>query len=148
MAVDVVTEIEIERPRDEVAAFASDPDNVTRWYENIASVKWETWGPLAVGTRLTFVAQFLGRELDYTYEVLEYEPGERLVMRTEEGPFPMQTTYVWRDVTGGTHMTLRNAGEPKGFSKVSARVMTGAMRRANRKDLARLKAILEDSVSD
>jgi uncharacterized protein YndB with AHSA1/START domain len=144
MAVDVVTTIEITRPRAEVAAFAADPDNATRWYQNIKSVEWETPRPVAVGSRVAFVASFLGRRLAYTYEVLELVPGERLVMSTAQGPFPMTTTYEWEDTAGGgTRMTLRNAGEPAGFSKVSAPMMASAMRRANRKDLEQLKAILE-----
>src|SRR5581483_2256145 len=144
MPVDVVTEIEIRRPRDEVAAFASDPDNATKWYENIEAVEWKTPPPLAVGTRLAFVARFLGRRLAYTYEVREHVPGERFVMSTAEGPFPMETTYTWADTAGGaTTMTLRNRGEPAGFSKVAAPMMAAAMRRANRKDLERLKSLLE-----
>ena len=144
MAVDVRTEIVIQRPRAEVAAFASDPDNATRWYDKITSVEWETEPPLAVGSRLAFVARFLGSRLSYTYEVLEWEPGERFVMSTAQGPFPMETTYAWSDAPdGGTAMTLRNSGEPKGFSKVSGKVVAHAMRRANRKDLARLKALME-----
>lgn len=144
MAVDVVTTVEIARPRAEVAAFAADPDNATRWYQNIKSVEWETPRPVAVGSRVAFVASFLGRRLAYTYEVLELAPGERLVMSTAQGPFPMTTTYEWEDTAGGgTRMTLRNAGEPAGFSKVSAPMMASAMRRANRKDLEQLRAILE-----
>ncbi len=95
--VDVVTEVVIERPRDDVAAFAVDPDNATRWYKNITSVGWRSAPPLSVGTRLDFVARFLGRELTYTYEVQDLVPGERLVMRTAQGPFPMETTYTWED---------------------------------------------------
>jgi hypothetical protein len=144
--VDVVTEIEIARPRDEVAAFACDPDNVMRWYANIKSAEWVTQPPLRVGSQIAFVASFLGGRLDYTYEVQEYVPGERFVMRTEEGPFPMQTTYEFEDAAGGTRMTLRNSGEPKRFSKPSAKLIAGAMRRANRKDLRRLKAVLEGDV--
>jgi len=142
--VDVQTSIVIERPRDQVAAYAGDPGNVTSWYQNISSVEWETAPPVAVGSRVAFVASFLGRRLSYTYEVRELEPGVRLVMSTTQGPFPMETTYTWEDAPGGgTLMSLRNAGEPSGFSKVTAPVMAGAMRRANRKDLAALKQILE-----
>ena len=148
VAVDVLTSVQIDRPRAEVAGFAGDPGNATRWYQNIRSVEWETDPPLRVGSRMAFVAQFLARRLAYTYEVLELEPGERLVMSTAQGPFPMTTTYTWEDAPGGgTRMTLRNAGEPTGFAKVGASMMTSAMRRANRKDLDALKAILEGGLT-
>lgn len=144
MAVDVQTEVTIERPRAEVARYAADPDNVPSWYENIESVAWVTEKPVAVGSRIAFVARFLGRRLSYTYEVTAYDPGEQLVMRTTEGPFPMETSYRWEDAPGGgTLMSLRNRGEPAGFSKVASPFMAVAMRRANRKDLALLKRILE-----
>ena len=146
MPVDVVSEIEINRPRSEVAAYASDPDNATAWYEKIESVDWKSPKPLEVGSRIAFLAQFLGRRLAYTYEVREIVGGERFVMSTAEGPFPMETTYTWGDTPdGGTRMTLCNRGEPSGFSKVAAPMMASAIRRANRKDLQRLKAILETS---
>ena len=144
MSVDVETGIEIARPREEVAAYACDPDNATAWYENIKAVSWETPPPLTIGSRVAFVASFLGRRLSYTYEIVELVPGARLVMRTAEGPFPMETTYEFADAAGGgTRMTLRNRGEPSGFAKVGAPVMAAAMRRANRKDLEQLRAVLE-----
>jgi hypothetical protein len=145
--VDVCTQIEIAWPRADVAAFATDPDNATAWYENIRAVVWKSPRPLAVGTRLEFVAQFLGRLLAYTYEVAEMVPGERFLMRTAQGPFPMETTYSWDDVGhGATRMTLRNRGEAAGFAKLSAPMVAAAMRRANRKDLERLREILERAV--
>jgi uncharacterized protein YndB with AHSA1/START domain len=146
MAVDVVTEIVIDRPVDQVAGYASDPMNAPQWYVNITDVTWETEPPLRVGSRLAFVARFLGRTLTYTYEIVELVPGSRLVMRTGEGPFPMETTYTWEPAaTGGTRMTLRNRGEPAGFSRITAPAMAAAMRRANRGDLARIKKVLERS---
>ena len=144
MSVDVVTEIEIARPRAEVAAYTGDVANTTSWYENIGSVEWETPPPLKVGSRIAFVARFLGRRIAYTYEVIELVPGERLVMRTAQGPFPMETTYTWADAgLGPTRMTLRNRGEPTGFGRVAAPIMERSVRRANEKDLRRLKEILE-----
>ena len=143
MAVDVQVETEILRPVDEVAAYAGDPGNAPEWYANIRSVEWRTEPPVRVGSRMDFVAHFLGRQIAYTYEVTELVPGRRLVMETAQGPFPMQTTYTWDPTVGGTRMTLRNTGEPSGFSKVTAPVMEVAMRRATNKDLTRLKALLE-----
>jgi uncharacterized membrane protein len=146
MPVDVQTEIVIERPVGEVAAYAGDPDNAPSWYVNIDSVEWKTPKPVAIGSRVAFVARFLGRRLAYTYEIVELVDRERLVMRTAEGPFPMETTYTW-EATGATttRMRLRNRGEPTGFSRLGAPFMAAAMRRANDKDLATLKALLDRS---
>jgi uncharacterized protein YndB with AHSA1/START domain len=145
MAVDVWCEATIPRPREEVAAYAADPDRTTSWYANIDRVERQTPPPLEVGSRLTFVARFLGRTLTYTYEIIELVPGERLVMRTAEGPFPMETTYLWTDAgPGATTMALRNRGEPVGFAKLARPVMERAMRRAMRADLRRLRDVLVD----
>lgn len=146
--VDVTTAVVIDREVDDVAAFAADPVNAPEWYANIRSVEWEGVPNLQVGSRVQFVADFLGRRLSYTYVVSTWEPGRRLVMRTEEGPFPMETTYTWEAAEGGrTRMTLRNRGEPAGFARMTGPLVASAMRRANRKDLAALKALLEEGPS-
>jgi hypothetical protein len=142
--VDVKVEIVIHRSRPVVAAYAADPDNATAWYVNIKGVQWKTPHPLALGSQFAFTAAFLGRTLTYTYEVVDLIPDRRFVMRTAEGPFPMETTYEWEDVEpDSTRMTLRNRGEPSRFAGVAAPMMAAAMKRANTKDLKRLKAILE-----
>jgi uncharacterized membrane protein len=144
VSVDVSTEIVIDRPIERVADYSSNPDNAPKWYENIKAVEWKTRKPLKAGSRVVFVAEFLGRTLTYTYEVVEFVPGELLVMRSAEGPFPMETTYVWRATSDGrTHMTLRNRGFPTGFSRAAVPLVSLAMRWANRKDLRKLKALLE-----
>src|SRR5688572_27033057 len=148
MAVDVQVETVIARPVAEVAAYAGDPGNAPEWYVNIRSVEWETEPPVRVGSRMAFVAHFLGRRIAYTYEVVELVPGERLVMRTAQGPFPMETTYTWQSTAdGGTRMTLRNRGTPAGFSTFVAPLMGRAVRNANQKDLAALKNLLEGAKS-
>ena len=144
MAVDIQTEIVIDRHRDPVAAYAGDPSNAPQWYVNIKSIEWESEPRVEVGARMAFVAHFLGKRIAYTYEIVELVPGERLVMRTSQGPFPMETTYTWDALDERrTRMTLRNRGEPRGFARLTAPLMVAAMRRATRKDLARLKSLLE-----
>ncbi|MGD9701062.1 MAG: SRPBCC family protein [Acidimicrobiia bacterium] len=144
MKVDVVTQIVIACPVDVVSAYAADPSNAPAWYVNIDSVDWKTPPPAQIGSQVEFVARFLGRTLRYTYEFAELVPGERVVMRTQQGPFPMETTYTWESAPNDeTLMTLRNCGEPAGFSRLMAPIMKPAMRRANRKDVTKLKTILE-----
>jgi hypothetical protein len=142
--VDVSSQVVISRPVAEVAAFAANPDNAPTWYVNIKSAEWKTSPPLTEGSKVAFVAHFLGRRLAYVYEFVELVPGKRLVMRTSEGPFPMETIYEWDSTSDGkTRMTLRNHGSPTGFSRLMAPFMSFAMRRANRKDLEQLKKVLE-----
>ncbi|MGE3975307.1 MAG: SRPBCC family protein [Bdellovibrionales bacterium] len=146
MNVDVLTEIKIHCPRDLVANYASDPNNAPKWYVNIKAVELKTPGPLKIGSQMTFIAHFLGRRLEYTYEVTEFLSGSKFQMKTAEGPFPMETTYEWKEIDSNTtQMTLRNRGTPTGFSALLAPFMSAAMRRANRKDLTLLKRMLESS---
>ena len=146
MPVDISSEIVIDRPRAEVAAFAADPDNATAWYEHVKRVVWRTKRPLAVGTRIGFMAESLGKQLEFVYEVTTLVPGERLVMRSEEGRFPMETIYAWRDEPGGgTRMSLTNHAEPRGLGRVSAVLLRRSMRSSNAKDLSRLKGVLESN---
>ncbi len=142
--IDVRVETVIGRPCAEVAEYASDPDNAPHWYRNIAAAQWRSRRPLQLGSEVAFNARFLGRDLAYVYRITELAPGERLVMRTAQGPFPMQTIYTWRALDDrSTRMTLRNSGEPAGFSRILAPFMAAMMRSATRKDLKKLKAILE-----
>jgi uncharacterized membrane protein len=143
--VDIKTEMIIHCPIEKVSSYASDPDHAPEWYVNIDSAEWLTDKPLSLDSQIAFKATFLGRELAYVYNIEEYRPGEKLVMRTANGPFPMKTTYTWEKLEQNrTKMTLRNQGEPSGFSKIFTPFMSTLMKKANQKDLKKIKEILEN----
>lgn len=143
--VDVQTEIIIRCPLEVVSKYTANPDHAPEWYINIKSVEWNTPRPLSLGSRVAFKAKFLGRDLSYVYEIVEFQPGKKLVMSTFDGPFPMETAYEWVSVSPNeTLMKLRNHGEPRGFSKFLAPFIGSAMRKANLKDLKKAKYILEN----
>lgn len=145
--VDVTTEISINCPIDIVAQYAADPDHAPEWYDNIQTVEWVTEKSLQIGSKIAFIAFFLGRKLEYVYEIVEHIPSEKLVMRTTDGPFSMETTYTWnKEKDDLTTMTLRNHGSPTGFSAVVAPFMSFFMKKANKKDLGKIKKILEQNI--
>lgn len=140
MDQDVLSAIEIDRPRSEVADYVSNPENATAWYENIKKVEWKSPKPLSAGSEIAFEADFMDKSLEYTYQVTEYVPGESLVMSSTSGPFPMETSYRFSDTpAGGTKVELRNAAHDPD--------MASTIQIETRKDLARLKSILENGGS-
>ncbi|KKI90843.1 ATPase [Bacillus sp. SA1-12] len=146
MKVDVLTEMIFNRPLREVSEYAANPDHAPAWYVNIHSAEWKTPKPLTLGSQIAFKAKFLGRDLAYVYEIVEYIPGEKLVMKTANGPFPMETIYTWQEIDEHhTRMTLRNRGNPTGFSKLFSPFISMMMKKATMKDLIKLKEILERS---
>ena len=148
MGVHVEERIRIERPRAEVAAWAADPDNAPRWRKGIDRVEWKSHPPLRTGSRIAFTTPALGLPLAYRYTVEEHVPSERTVFRTEEGPFPIETTLSFADAAAdadegpATEVTLAVHGE-KGGSKAANRILERTLGRTSRKDLARLKQLLE-----
>jgi uncharacterized membrane protein len=142
--VDVQTKIVINKPLHLVYEYAVNPENAPDWYVNIKSAEWVTPKPLIIGSKIAFKATFLGRQLSYVYEIKELAPQQKLVMQTAEGPFPMETTYEWEVIDNNTtKMKLRNRGIPSGFSKLFAPFMKMMMRKANEKDLKKIKQIIE-----
>lgn len=140
MSTDVAVERRIERPREEVAAYASDWRNDEEWIGALDEVRLVQEEPLQVAR----VAGFLGKRIEYVNEVVEHEPGRRLVMRSVKAPFPMTVTYEFEDAgDGGSVMRIRTQGDASGFYRVAGPLLARAVKRGLERDLATLKERLE-----
>jgi len=146
MAIDVDAKVEIARPAEVVAGFVMDPANDTTWIGGIRSVSIEGEGRVGEGTRVARVASFLGRRIDYVNEIVEFDPPNCLVMESVKAPFPMKVTYSFAAAgPERTEVKVRVEGDATGFYKISAPVMAPQVRRSIRKDVAKLKDVLEAS---
>lgn len=145
MSTDVTVEVEVDRPRADVARYATDWRNDTEWIGALSSASMVTAPPFGVGSQVSRVASFLGRRIEYVNEVVLYDPDERLVMRSVKAPFRMTVTYEFEDADGGTLMRIRAEGDASGFYRLAGPVLSRAVKRSIAGDLARLKQALEKS---
>jgi uncharacterized protein YndB with AHSA1/START domain len=148
MSVDVTVEQRIERPREEVARFAMDPSNDTRWILALDSARKLTEGEVGVGTRVERVASFLGKRMEYVNEIVEYDPPARLAMRSVKAPFPLSVEYEFDDSGGSATLArIHTAGEGGGFYSLASPALARMVKRGVARDLEQLKRLMEGSAS-
>lgn len=148
MSVDVTVEQRIERPREEVARFAMDPANDTRWILALDSARQLTDGQVGVGTRVERVASFLGKRMEYVNEIVEHAPPSRLAMRSVKAPFPLSVEYEFDDAGGGaTIARIHTAGEGGRFYLLAGPALGRMVRHGVERDLAELKRLMESSAA-
>jgi len=141
--VNVRAELLIARPRAEVAAFASDPANDAKWIGGIKEVRVQTPPPFGPGTRVERVAFFRRKRVDYVLEVVDYEPGALIDMKSVKAPFEMRVTYRFEDAPGGTRASIHIGGGPGGATWLIAPIIRRTVRKSIARDLANLKRIVE-----
>ena len=142
MSIDVTVEIVIDLPRALVAEYVMEPANEPNWIKGIVQSTPLAPGPIAKGSRVRRLAKFMGRQIDYTPEVMDLDPDRRLVMKTDK-PFPMTIEYEFSDREGGTVFRQRLLGGPGGVMRLFAPLMASMVRRNIRSDMDRLRTTLE-----
>ena len=142
MSIDVLGEVHARRPREQVAAYMSDPANDPEWIGGLREARLLGDGPLREGSKVARVASFLGRRVEYVNEITTLEPGSVLEMRSVKAPFPMHITYTFEDRDGGTVVRNRVRGGGGLFS-LGSPLFAPLVRRNVQKDLERLRDVLE-----
>jgi uncharacterized membrane protein len=145
VAIDTTAVITVGRPRQEVAAYLTDPGNDPRWIGGLRSARLVTAPPVGVGSRVERVARFLGRRVEYVNEITELS-GTRLAMRSVRSPFPMRVTYGFEDAggAGGTEVSVRVQGDASRMYRLADPLLAALVRRSVQRDLRTLKRVLED----
>lgn len=141
--------IRIERPRDEVFAFLDDPTNTVLANSNVLEYAQEDDDPRGKGTRHRGVVKVAGRKLQFVDEIVEHEPGERVVLRSVEAPMKMSWTLEMRveeASEGGSRVVFhQDIGSLGGFfGKLSDGLVTRMYARDVRANLENTKVLLEE----
>ena len=143
MPIDVRVETLIHRSRDEVTSYAMNPDNDAEGISGIVAAKMLTEPPMGTGTQVSRVAKFLGKRIEYVLEVVEYDPGSLMQMKSIKGPFPMEVSYQFQETGDGTLARIHVKGEASGFFKIAGPIMARSVKKSVSNDLKALKQIME-----
>jgi len=143
MAIREELSVVIDRPMEEVFAFATEPENEPLWQSTSLETEQTSGGPVGVGTTFRNTSKFLGRRIDSTYEVTENEPPRRQCVRATSGPIPGSGCYLFEPAEGGTRFTQRFEAEIGGFFRLAEPLVGRAIRRQMEADMATLKDLLE-----
>ena len=143
MAIREELSVVVDRPIEEVFAFATEPENEPLWQSTSLETEQTSGGPVGVGTTFRNTSKFLGRRIDSTYEVTENEPPRRQCVRVTSGPIPGSGCYLFEPAEGGTRFTQRFEAEIGGFFRLAEPLVGRAIRRQMDVDMATLKDLLE-----
>ena len=135
----------IRRSVEDVFAYSNDISHWAEWNPGLIEVSAPE-GPLQAGSRIREVFKFLGRRIESTFEVVEYEPNRQVTFRTVAGPIPMTGTQTYEALDGSTKLTVSGEGEAGGFFKLAEPVVAQMTRRQFQTGLHNLKDLLEAQV--
>ena len=133
----------IDRPIEEVFAFAGNPLNDEQWESDISDVQKTSEGPMGEGSTFRGVIHFLGQRIEWALEVTRYEPNKRVDFEVSAGPLQLEESVTFESVEGGTGVTMVYEGNPGSFFNLAAPVVVRMFQRQIEGNLAKLKEILE-----
>jgi len=141
--IKVESTIVINRPLGEVFAFIADPTNNAKWQEGLIESRLDSPGPVTLGSKITDIRKFIGRQLESKLEVTAYEADKMISLKVVSGPLPFEITQTFTSVAGGTKIDLVAQGEPGGFFKLAEGLVKKQLEDQLAGNNARLKKVLE-----
>ena len=133
----------INRPVEEVFKFATQPEKEPLWNTGMEESEITSEGPLGVGTKVRSVSRVLGRNVETTWEVTEYEVNHKKAVKSTSGPIPFEAASVFESVEGGTKLTFTIEAEAGGILRVITPVIIRMGKKQTENSFANLKELLE-----
>ena len=142
--VKIEISLHVNRPVAEVFNYLNDPTKMAEWNPIIEeATPSET--PVKVGTRIRTRTRMLGRKIEGTLEVVEYEPNKRVVQKSDE-PFPFKVINTFQAENGGTRLVSAVEGEPGGFFKLGEPILARIVKKQLQAQFETAKELLEAQV--
>lgn len=139
----VEVSVDITRPVEEVFEFITTFTNNVLWQNGVLEAKITSSGPLGVGSTYAQSSKFLGQRLQFSFEVLEFEPNRMIHFKTTSGTFPVDIVRSVEAIPGGTRVTAIIQGEASGIFKLAAPILDRMTQRQINADYGNLKELLD-----
>ena len=136
-------EVLIARPLDEVFAFVADVRNRPRWDDSVDSEELTSPEPIGVGSTVRTRLCSMGRDYQYTWEIVEHEPPNRTSVARTSGPFPTTLGFQFDGRDDGTQVKASVTGRPAGL----LRLLQPVIARTTQKNLDRGYGALSSAFS-
>jgi uncharacterized membrane protein len=133
----------IARPIDQVFLFLVNPSNNSLWQEGVIESRQISEGPVDVGTRCRDIRKFLGRQVECDYEIVEYEPKEKIRFKSISGPIQFNGSYTFQSVQQGTRFTFTIEGDAGPWLSLMGPLAARLAKKQVEADSDRLKNLLE-----
>ena len=142
--IEVHVSVDVAPPPDEVFAYLADWTNNPTWQQGMKACEWTSEPPLRLGSTYDQRAEMMGRPIVSSFEVVEYEPGRRVRIRTTKSTLPLDITrMVEPGPDGGTTIRAIIRGEPQGAMRLLNPMTRRMVERNVNQDYARLKELLD-----
>lgn len=142
ITVEVATKI--DAPVEKVFAFSANNENDPKWIGEVKKVEKTSEGPIGVGSTFNNYVEFMGRTLNDSHEVTEYQPNRKMTIVQRTGPVPFKATYHYQPMDGGTLFSMHIEAETKGFFKIASPLVRSQLQTQYEKNLGNLKTLLEE----
>jgi len=141
--INVTVITEIARPTSDVFAYISNIANNPKWQGGMLEAYFTTDPPVRVGSEYTQVARFLGRNIESTFKVTDYEPGRLIKATTIKSTFPITFTRLVEPSENGSRVTAIVEGDASGMFKLAESLIAKKVKSSIEKDYTNLKNILD-----